>query len=190
MTAHARKRLQDIINITGMGTLYCDTDSDKCQILDDSVIDKINELNKQTIIIAEQYRAYAVVNGKKIYMGVYEEEDPYDEFKTYGPKKYAYTINGELHITIAGVNKKYGAMDLGTIDNFKLGYKFNKIYDGVSSGGNAVWYNDCPVHYITVNGEKILTGSNIAVLPSEYTLGITEEYLELLDFNIDNLIYM
>lgn len=206
VTAHARKRLQDIIDITGMGTLYCDTDSDKCQILDESVIEKINELNKQTIIIAEQYRAYAVVDGKKIYMGVYEEEDPYDEFKTYGPKKYAYVqykyknigdgLNEyyslrrkELHITIAGVNKKYGAMDLGTIDNFKLGYKFNKIYDGISSGGNAVWYNDCPVHYITVNGEKIITGSNIAVLPSEYTLGITEEYLELLDFNIDNLIY-
>lgn len=208
VTAHARKRLQDIIDITGMGTLYCDTDSDKCVILNNSILEKINKLNEDTIQVAEKYGAYANYNGEKVYMGVYEEEPSYLEFRTYGPKKYAYTLPNnrtvtlgiceqeqyeikrkELHITIAGVNKELGARDLGKLENFKLGYIFGKNYDGVSSGGNSVWYNDCPVHEITVNGETFLNGSNIAVLPSTYTLGVTEEYLQLLDYNIDNIIY-
>ena len=40
--------------------------------------------------------------------------------------------------------------------------------------------NNTKPHYIKVNGEEILTASNIGIIDMTYTLGVTNEYYEVL----------
>lgn len=172
VTAHARNWLQKAIDISGTNTCYCDTDSDKVQGMEG---DWLSELNCEAIEKCKKYGAYVDHNGKRYYMGVFEEETPYDEFRTWGAKKYASVEDGELHLTVAGVDKKYGADELGDIKKFNIGFRFKK------SGGKTSWYNDLYIHDIIVNGERIETASNIGILDSTYTLGITQEFAEIID---------
>lgn len=167
VTAHAREHLQELIKCSGELTVYCDTDSNKCLWIDEK---KLKALNDKAIKEAEEHKAYADFEGKRYYMGVAEEEDSYKDFVTCGAKKYAYTLeDGGLHITVAGVRKS-GASELKNIENFHPGFVFRE------NGGTVSWYNDEDVHQITVEGVTFTTGANIAILPTEYTLGITDEF--------------
>ena len=116
------------------------------------------------------------IKGKRHYIGIYEYEDRYKRFATLGAKKYVYEDSkGELHVTISGVNKKEGAKELKKIENFKEGFIFEK------AGGSMALYNDYPeVKEVEIEGHNIEVISNIALYPSSYTLGTTEEYKRLL----------
>ena len=121
-------------------------------------------------------------------MGVFENEKKSEaiEFKTMGAKKYAYrTLDGKLHITIAGVNKKLGAEELekaGGITAFKEGFIFT------TAGGLEAIYNDDPeIGSYTVDGHELTITSNVTLRPSTYTLGITGEYEKLLKMSIEEL---
>ena len=111
-------------------------------------------------------------------MGVLEYEGRYREFATLGAKKYAYVDQaGELHITIAGVGKKRGARELeeaGGLRVFKPGMIFR------AAGGTESIYNDLTREVINIDGHQLELGPNIYIRPSTYTLGITNEYGELL----------
>lgn len=176
-TAHARAHLQRLIDVIGSRTIYVDTDSDKCYHPDHAAIER---LNASIRIEAENAGAYADVDGKRYYMGVYEKEKPYDRFITLGAKKYAYEQNGKLCVTVSGVNKKLGGKELGKIENFKNGFVFRE------AGGQTLWYNDDPIHILDVNGEKILTAANVGMEDSTYTLGVTKEFQEIMGMYIDN----
>lgn len=177
VTAHARKNLQVLIDIAGDDLIYTDTDSVKSARNLDIEVEKIN---KEIKLKAEVNKAYADYDGKRFYMGIWEKEKNYERMKTLGAKKYAYEQDGELHITIAGVNKKEGAKELKTLDNFQLLFQFKK------AGGTTSWYNDDDIHWIEIDGEKILTASNIGILPSTYTLGITGEFFENMGLYLTN----
>ena len=118
-------------------------------------------------------------------MGVYEHEnkEPIAEFKTLGAKKYAYVDAKGLHCTISGVSKKLGAEELKSIDNFRIGFVFR------DAGGMELYYNDnVGIHQETVNGCTFTTASNVAMIDGTYTIGITEEYAELIGANIYKII--
>ena len=185
VTAHARWWLQQAINLSGNHTLYVDTDSDKVQDMPDGWLDELNQI---AIRNAEKYGAYADRDGKRYYMGIFDEEEPYERFRTYGAKKYAYEQYDKegklkLHITVAGVGKKDGAMYLqekGGLDAFTPGF----IFTGGNGGGTEAHWNDMEKHTICVRGEQISIASNVGVLDSTYTLGVTGEFLENMNFNI------
>lgn len=196
VTAHARAWLQKAIDITGMNTLYCDTDSNKCINTSD---DAFEELNKEAIALCEKYGAYADNNGKRYYMGIFEQEETYSRFRTWGSKKYVYEVPRHIDIddytinythtaiTIAGVHKTKGAKYLnkiGGLDAFKTGIVFKGEENG---GGTESHWNDDAIHEITVNGCTMQTGANVGILPSSYTLGVTNEFLENMGFNIDEM---
>lgn len=171
VTCHARARLQKAIDLAGNNFVYCDTDSVKC--LGDQDLTEYNAWLKEQ---AERAGAYALDNkGVVHYIGVFEYEGRYDQFKTLGAKKYVYTQDGKLHITIAGVNKKLGAEELGTIDNFKEGFIFKK------AGGTESIYNNNIDFYINVDGHQLEITDNVYIKDSTYTLGITAEYQAILD---------
>lgn len=179
-TCWARLTLEDLLiatNTKGNKCIYCDTDSSKAIIKDES---PILELNKKIIKECERTGSFVDVNGTRYYMGIYEREneEPLINFKTLGAKKYVYTDNKGLHVTISGVNKKLGAKELKTIDNFRIGFIFK------DSGGSTLYYNDEGLHFITVEGCTMLTGSNIGIIDSTYQIGITGEYAELIGVNI------
>lgn len=176
-TSWNRLHLQNLLDITGPDTIYCDTDSSKA-IITPEIAAKIEAENEKIIAQCEERGAYADVNGKRYYIGLYDYEGTYDEFITLGAKKYAYTDKDGFHITIAGVNKKIGAAEMKDINNFKPGYIFR------DAGGQTLYYNDSKPHYITVDGCTMLTASNIGMIDSTYELGVTDEYAELIGMNI------
>ena len=180
ITAWARRHLEDLFNALGQDkVIYGDTDSGKAVDVD---ISKIDALNAKVMELADKRGAYCDYNGTRYYMGVYEHENkiPIAKFKTLGAKKYVYEDEKGLHVTISGVNKKLGAKELGSIDNFVPGFIFK------DAGGLTLYYNDAEqgIHQITVDGCTMTTASNIGMVDSTYEIGITQEYAELIGYNI------
>lgn len=177
ITANVRKSLQYAIDKAGINFVYCDTDSVKyVGDLD------LTEFNTERKLEAIKYGAVAKdKNGIEHYIGVFENENypQPNRFRSLGAKKYCLQTEDGLHVTIAGVNKKKGAKELGTIDNFKEGFTF---YD---SGGTESTYNDNVYMVIEREGREIVITDNIVIQDSTYTLGITAEYLAILDRQIE-----
>lgn len=182
-TAHARKALEDGIKIAGHNCIYVDTDSVK--FIGD--VD-FSEFNKNAISLSKQSHAFADdIKGETHYMGVYEQEQTYSRFKTLGAKKYVYEYaDGEVHCTIAGVNKKLGGKELMNVSRETGKDPLHLFTDGFVfklAGGNEVIYNDFPnneENELYVNGKKEIITRNESIIDSEYTVGITDEYAALL----------
>ena len=173
VTAHARRELQEMIDLAGDNFVYTDTDSVK--YLGDL---DMTEYNDRIRARSLSNGAYAVDSkGNTHYMGVYEQEHDYDLFTTLGAKKYAYEIDGKAYVTCAGVNKALGAAELqrsGGVRAFKDGLVFR------DAGGTESVYNDNVDMWIQRDGHRLHITDNVVIRPSEYTLGLTEEYKMLL----------
>ena len=188
VTAHARDALERGIRLVheteGAEFVYCDTDSVKYIGDVDWTLynqDRINECMESGSYATDPA-------GTVHYMGVFETEDnpetgvAYRQFKTLGAKKYAYveTDSGDVHCTIAGVNKNKGGAELqahGGLPAFEEGFVFR------DAGGTMAVYNDTPpTAPIIIDGHEIRITSNLAILPSEYTVGLTGEYERIIKF--------
>lgn len=180
VTAISRYELQRGLDIVGNDLVYCDTDSVKYVNSKHDI--EFDMLNKYIIDQCEKndIPAYVDYNDKRFYLGVWEDEGISDRFITYGAKKYASEydkiVNGniktEFKLTVSGMHKEKGAKVVGCINNFKLGKTYHDV------GRTVSFYNDVKKHYVYVNGEKILNGSNVGVVDTTYTLGVTSEYWE------------
>ena len=180
-TAHTRKRLRYALHAAGENAVYCDTDSVK--YVGDIDLDTLNGELKR---LAKAAGAYAAdPNGRVHYMGVFEQEKDYAEFKTWGAKKYAttYRKGGKITTTIAGVSKQKGGLELmlwGGFKAFRPGFRF------CLAGGSHLVYNDnpdCPP--VTVDGHVLEITKNVAILDGDYTLGLTAEYARLLGYEME-----
>ena len=189
VTAHSRDALERGIRLVhetdGADFVYCDTDSVKyVGSVDWSGynLDRVQECRESGSFATDP-------KGITHYMGVFETEDnpetgvAYRYFKTLGAKKYAYVEKeGEgVHCTIAGVNKKKGGSELdehGGLQAFAEGFVFRK------AGGTQAVYNDNPpMDHVDIEGKRLEITSNVAILPSEYTLGITGEYERIIKYS-------
>ena len=189
VTAHSRDALERGIRLVhetdGADFIYCDTDSVK-------YVGSVDWSSYNNDRIAEclDSGSYAVdPSGVTHYMGVFETEDlkdtgyAYRYFKTLGAKKYAYIERegGKVHCTIAGVNKKKGGAELdkhGGLSAFEPGFVFTE------AGGTQAVYNDAPeIDHVVIEGKRLPITANVAILPSEYTLGITGEYERILKYS-------
>lgn len=177
VTAYARRNLQRAIDIVGLDTIYVDTDSVKFVGNHDVDFEKINnsiiEHNKNL-----HNKHYVTINDKIMYLGLFEKEPGYDKFITMGAKKYAFEKNGKIGVTVSGLNKKLGANELvekGGLEFFKEGEIFH------NSGRTVAQYNNECIHTINVKGDVIETASNIAIIPTTYTLGMTDTMKSILD---------
>lgn len=177
VTAICRTNLQKAIDKIGLDCVYIDTDSVKYCGSHDEVFEQINQemidwCTKNDII------NYVNVGNHKYFLGLYDKEKGYSEFITLGAKKYAFNQNKKIGITVAGLNKKSGAQELerkGGLSNFKIGTEF------FDSGRKTVYYNDDKKHFLTVQGCQIENASNIALVNTTYTLGMTDVMLSILN---------
>lgn len=189
VTAHSRDALERGIRLVqeteGADFIYCDTDSVKYTGTVDWTM-----YNSDRIAECRESGSFATdPAGVTHYMGVFETEDnpetgvAYRYFKTLGAKKYAYVEKeGEgVHCTIAGVNKQKGGSELdlhGGLQAFEEGFIFKE------AGGTQAVYNDTPqMDHVVIQGHVLPITSNVAILPSEYTLGITGEYERIIKFS-------
>ena len=173
VTAHARRELQEMIDLAGDNFVYTDTDSVK--YLGDLDLTEYNDRIRERSI---QNGAYAYDSKGELHcMGVYEVEHDYDKFTTLGAKKYAYEIDGKTYVTCAGVDKKKGGPELaaaGGVKAFKTGMVF------YAAGGTEAVYNDAVDMWIEREGHSLHITDNVVIRPSKYELGITQEYKMLL----------
>ena len=177
VTAYARRELEDGLNIAGLDTIYCDTDSVKFIGNHDREFEAYNErLNKECE--EKGIRNYTEVNGKRYYMGIFDKENGYDEFITLGAKKYAFLQNGKLGITVSGLSKKKGAEELEKKGGLRR-FQRNEVF--YNSGRTIAQYNSARVHDITVDGCTFSTASNLAIVDTTYTLGITDTMLDIIE---------
>ena len=98
--------------------------------------------------------------------------------KTLGAKKYVYRQDGQLHLTVSGLDKKKGAKYLESIGGVPA---FNKGVVFTDSGRTTSYYNYTD-NITTMNrdGYEWSNASNIAIVDSEYTLGITDSMLSII----------
>lgn len=183
-TAHARNLLQQGIDLCGDYLVYVDTDS--CKYLAyPEIEDRFAKLNERTVTLAGSCGAYADdKNGHRHYTGVFEDDGSMKQFRTMGAKKYCYIDDQDrLHLTVSGVSKKAGAAELlerGGIDTFAEGFVFH------DSGKLAVKYQN--IHErIKYQNRDLLISNNAYLYPVDYTLGLTEEYTELLQVSAKTL---
>lgn len=173
-TAWARYRLRRGLWIVGRFNVYNDTDSIKC---DGEFLPEFEELNAELREKAEAAGAFADdAKGKRHYMGVFEYEAKYSRFRTLGAKRYVYEEDGDITATIAGVNKKAGS-------RFFKEHGIDALVDKMSiedSGHLVAYYNDDPVHKITVKHCEMTTGANVALCNDTYTIGLSDDYSDLI----------
>ena len=126
------------------------------------------------------------VDGKTYHCGIWERDEEYSRFITWGAKKYAYEYKRpEDHgghkygVTVAGLNKEKGAavLEKEGLEAFDL----DRVFNEQESGRLTAHYNDLiRWEQLTYKGHKIELTSNIALLPTTYTLGITANYEQLI----------
>ena len=184
-TAHARYMLHlGIHHVIDYGKehgtytdfVYCDTDSVK-------YIGDVDwtEFNSRLQEISEKNHAYADAHGKRYYMGVYDYDGTAEKFLTCGAKKYASETGGKIKITVAGVNKRLGAVELSAHGGLKA------LHDGfvfTDAGGVEAIYNDTPEPaVIEKDGHRLEIISNVYLKPSTYTVGSTQEYRRIVEMS-------
>lgn len=192
VTAWTRLRLRKFIWRSGIDYVYCDTDSNKTIGNYDKIVD---ELNNEIISENEKadIRPWLVYNGKMYMLGIWEKEGEM-AIKTLGAKKYITKQKGSSKyvVTVSGMNKKISSEyitrkakseNISGFELFKIGTIFNRAACRTTS-----YYNDVSRETMSINGKEFETGSNVAIVDTTYTLGVTEEYEKLfrnLQFIVD-----
>ena len=163
--------------------IYGDTDSAK-YISTPEIEARFDELNARIRKECEEAPVKGYVDlsdGTRAYMGIWEIEQDYKEFRTWGAKKYAYTDGDGLHITVAGLSKEKGSTYLekiGGIEAFNTGLVFPEEYSGRT---RSIYSESTLPHKKKLrSGKEITTAGYVRILPVTYTLDITNEMLFLI----------
>ena len=195
ITVNARYELQCMIDACGYDFVYGDTDSVK--FINKKHIESFEDRNNYLLSKKQKYRNYSDRLNEdgsttRYTLGLWDDDGYYKKFKTLGAKKYAYIapeknkktgkIEDVLHVTVSGLSKEKGAAELARgngLDDFKIG----KIF--TDSGRTVSYFNERDVHTIKVvdcYGKEceFTTASNIAIVDTTYTLGISDEYAAVL----------
>ena len=179
-TAYARRQLQKAIDIAGKNIVYCDTDSVK-------VTGKINlaGLNDYQLRKAVDAGAFADDrNGKRHYIGLFEQDAFYTKFITQGAKRYAFEKDGHLGVTVSGVTKKrnektgeyFAVEELKSLDRFRVGMVWT------AAGGTLSVYNDNDDFDYTDpdTGRTVHISKNVSIVPTTYKMTYSKDYAQLL----------
>ena len=192
ITAAARRNHYDILQALDQNNdvVYYDTDSvyylgnhdADIEAYNARMIERIDNVFKYVGIDPERSRP-TDSKGIRRQMGIIEiEHRNLPEFKALRAKCYAYKDEeGQLHITISGVNKKAGAAALkGSVDNLKD----NMIFSYQQSGRKVSQYNtDQPrCRWIDYQGREYVSEYKygLALQPAEYRVNLGSDFIEVL----------
>lgn len=186
VTAYARERLDDIRRLSPGSCVYNDTDS--VYVIDD-ISALIEEYNAKVIKECQQCSIQPIVKvgNEKIYMGVVEHDGSYDEFITWGSKRYATRKGDKVKVTVSGLAKSAGAKALHEANEVSPLHAFKPGWTVEESGNMTAYYNDTGIKILKINGEEFISGSNLALFPSAYTLNPTGDYKNLIGYIASNI---
>lgn len=115
VTTYARNNLYSALLECKEDFVYSDTDSVKIfnhqkhkkyfDEYDKTVVEKLLKMCKTYDIDFDECRPMNI-KGKRKLLGVWDYEGDYEKFKTLGAKRYMVCKNGEIDMTVSGVNKR------------------------------------------------------------------------------------
>lgn len=198
VTAYARYNITRAIINCAEDFIYCDTDSVKIKNAENhkeffkeynkSITEKLTKALKHHNIDISKISP-RTVNGITKPLGIFEKDDKYDRFKTLGAKRYMYEKNGEINLTVSGLNKKV------VVPYLKKKYKtndriFEEFKEGLyiprgKTGKNIHTYIPFETRGIITdylgNISEYVELSSVNLTESDYTLTITPTYREYID---------
>lgn len=141
VTAHARHNLFTAILEFGNDYVYSDTDSikginfedhmDYFKKYNDVVFDKLLTMCNHYKIPFSKCKP-CTKNGEPKLIGVWDMETGYKRFKTVGAKRYIYEYpNGELSMTVSGLNKKHAIPYLLESNDYNHDMIFERFGEGM-----------------------------------------------------------
>lgn len=175
ITAYSRYDLvRNIVHNCPYNFVYCDTDSIK--YIDLGV--PFDDLNDE---IPDELKQFDYLKG----FNRFEEETPYEEFITYGAKKYAYIRKGEFGFTVAGLPK---TTPIHSFEEFQLGttykscklakrYIYHNVYTDIDE------YTQEVIQQFTIDGEEYFDNGGIALFETDYALNMTNLDLDYIERN-------
>ena len=187
VTAFARRNLWKCLLSCDQECLYCDTDSifvvgkHDFTWYNDEVTEKMRKACESQGLDFEMTRP-KTPKGKQKPLGIFAPEDPCSEFVSLGAKRYVERrINdGQLHLTVSGINKGAVALLNNDIENFVDGFNFDKDADCVKKR-LATYLCDMP-EVIYPDGYHSTYKEGINMRRTGYLLSMTDEYKALLEF--------
>lgn len=195
VTAYARRNLWECIESIDHNVIYVDTDSifalgkQDFTWYNEKVTKELYQSCIDTGIDFELTRP-KTKNGKQKPLGIFDKEEDCTEFITLGAKRYCErrASDNKLHLTISGINKDAVALLKDDITNFKDGLYFDKDDESVTKKMHT-YITNMPVTKWD-DGYISHYKKGINLRRAGYTLGITDEYKELinyLDYTTDDL---
>lgn len=191
VTAYARRNLFTGILEFGDDYVYSDTDSIKgCNAEQHKkYIEKYNEVIRNQLYKAMDHHGLPrefiepeTIKGEKKCLGVWDYEGRYTRFKTLGAKRYMIEKDGNINITVSGLNKKICVPYLVETYKDEVFEKFNdSLYIPAGfTGKNTHTYIDEPrtgeiTDYLG-NTAKFAELSGVHLMASDYSLSISREY--------------
>lgn len=193
VTAYARYNLFTGIVEFNNDYIYSDTDSLKVVNHEkhQQYFEDYNQTLKAKLKKAMDYHKFSMdmvepktINGVKKLIGVWDFEGVYDRFKTLGAKRYMTETNGEISITVSGLNKtvavpylkeKYGENIFNAFDDSlyippQYTGKMTHTYIDEESYGIVTDYLGNKFAYAEMSGTHLE--------PCDYSLDITEKYID------------
>lgn len=198
VTAYARRNLFTAIKEFGIDYIYSDTDSVKVINAEkhSEYINKYNIMQRMKLIKAMQYHKLdtsliepMAPSGIKKYLGSWENEGTYKRFKTLGAKRYMVEYdNGDISITVSGLNKKVAVPYIMSKSNNKPFDFFDVGMEipGEYTGKQTHTYIDTPKRgyikdYTGVVG-KYMELSAVHLCNSPHKLSIADDFRDYLLF--------
>lgn len=194
VTAYARRNLwTGILNIAD-DYIYSDTDSIKFlnyekhkQFIDaynSRVFSKLQAMCEFRHIDINRCKPKTIKGVEKL-IGVWDYEGCYDSFKTLGAKRYLYSQNGAIHLTVAGLSKQNGAEYLQEqFENPFEAFNDDLYIPADKTGKNTHTYIDDEMEGditdYTGHTEHIISKSAIHLSECDFTLSISKQYNKFL----------
>lgn len=198
VTAFARRNLFTGILEFKKDYIYSDTDSLKVKNFEKHK-DYIENYNKEVYNKLKKACEHHKIDIEKTQpktkegiikpLGVWDYEGTYEYFKTLGAKRYMYSIDGEIHITISGVDKKNGAKYLNLISNGDTIKAFELFDDSLiippeHTGKNLHTYIEYEQHGKLVDYKGVESEykelSSVHLEATGYELSLASAYVEYL----------
>lgn len=195
VTAYARLNLFTAILELGEDYVYCDTDSvkfvnpekhkDYFKKYNERVREKLSRAMKFHNISIERTRPKNI-KGEVKEIGVWDDEGMYTRFKTLGAKRYMTEKNGEISITVSGLNKNITVPYLIKTYGDKVFEAFdNELYIPVGcTGKNTHTYIDEPFDGAIIdyqgNTAEYHELSAIHLEEADYSLSLSDLYIKFM----------
>ena len=196
-TAYARRNLWYGITNMGKDYIYADTDSIfyNPDPKNEAFINSYNQLCEKKLrrmcdhygLDYEKELLPKTVKGVVKPIGIFDHEPDIQKFKTLGAKRYMTYIDGELSITVSGVNKKTAIPWL--LENCGVDCAFEAFEEGLivpedATGKLTHYYIDKPYEgeitdYLG-NKYHYFTPSGIYLEKATYCFDITKDYIDFM----------